>query len=216
MKITKTESYQDYMNLCMVTRGKLILVEEWGDGDMGEAVKRSVVQIQMGQGQVICYNPYIIAPNEPLPANTKCKVWNSFTKAIEDYYGTVECNPTGIDLVIVEPNQFSKDIIVMIETTLLKNDSEILVECAEVYVEPDDSIHCNRGADIMQVRLTHRRSGQPTYDGHAHIIPILFKDPTWEDIEQEYIKEHPAFSAPYPGFDDWLKKNYNVPTRKVK
>lgn len=40
------------------------------------------------------------------------------------------------------------------------------------------------------------------------------KENSWDEIEQEYIKEHPAFSAPYPEFKTWLRENYNAPTRK--
>lgn len=39
---------------------------------------------------------------------------------------------------------------------------------------------------------------------------------TWKDINDEYCKEHPPFSGPYPRFEDWLKDNYNPPTRKSK
>lgn len=40
---------------------------------------------------------------------------------------------------------------------------------------------------------------------------------TWENIEQEYLKEeYPVFGAPYNAmtFIEWLNKYYHIPKRK--
>lgn len=58
-----------------------------------------------------------------------------------------------------------------------------------------DNLACRGQGDIMFARL---------------IIPPL----TWDDIQQEYNKCFPPFSAPYPDFLTWVKENYNVPTKK--
>lgn len=55
--------------------------------------------------------------------------------------------------VIVTPDQFSESNLREIVDGRVKNGDKVEVEMETVYIEPDDSIHCNRGSDVTRVRL---------------------------------------------------------------
>lgn len=76
---------------------------------------------------------------------------------------------------------------------ILVEGKEVEFEIKEVYVEPDESIHCNRGADVKYAKL---------------IFPE--KTWTWNDIINEYYNDKVQTYT----FADWLKKHYNPPTKK--
>lgn len=167
MKLTKTEPYQDYSNLCMVHRGKLILVPCLTSNEEKD-IENSLIHVHIGQGQYHCFNPYIVSETEPLPVNVRCEVWNSFSKAIEGYYSTVAIRPAGIHLVIVMPEQFHNDTILELQhpvAAVFRDNDEVLVETMQTDDEPAYDV----------IKTVHR---EPYFNGFVKIFkaPIINKD----------------------------------------
>lgn len=83
------------------------------------------------------------------------------------------------------------------EALELGEGAEVEFEIEEIYVEPPESIHCNRG-------------------GYDKFAKIKFKEPkqeSWEEIIIEYVNSSVNKA---PGITEWLKDNFNPPTRKEK
>lgn len=55
---------------------------------------------------------------------------------------------------------------------------------------------------------------RPHINGHTTSINLFFEaleeiKQIEEELMQEYMKEYPPFSAPYPDFDEWVKQKRN-------
>ncbi len=109
--------------------------------------------------------------------------------------------PKLIQKILVLPEQISLEILQMIVEGNLTNGDEVILEC-EGFFHPKEEWDGDMGGEfIKNIKLNK--------DNHVILIPD-----EWNEIEQEYMKENPPFSAPYPDFTDWLKRHYEAPKRK--
>lgn len=80
-------------------------------------------------------------------------------------------------------------------TQTLFSGEEVEFEIISVYVEPDDSIHCNRGADVKYARII-----------------IDDSDKKWNQIFSKWN----SITSSRLVFFEWLKKNYKAPDAKSR
>lgn len=103
--------------------------------------------------------------------------------------------------ILALSEHFSPEILKMIVNGELEDGDEVLLECEGFFIPKEEWDGEMGGEYIKNIKLNNQN--------HIIIIPD-----EWKEIELEYIKEHPPFSAPYPDFTEWLKHNYHAPKRK--
>lgn len=107
-----------------------------------------------------------------------------------------------VSKVLVLPENFSLKHIEDICEGKLKDGTSVFVECIRhnSHNTPDIS---QEELDLI-IKLNNN---------HINLVEAD-KEDGWNDIDQHWMEEHPPFSGPYPRFHEWLKENYNPPTRK--
>lgn len=122
-------------------------------------------------------NPYLIAPDEVLPAKTDSFVYNSFTKTVEKFYTTEEIKPAGIYLVVATPSEFPKFILRKILDKELTENSEIVLECRKIYVPKSVGPECPvlHGKVIEAINRYDKRAHyqwEVSHNSKGNFVPI--------------------------------------------
>ena len=110
------------------------------------------------------------------------------------------------------------------------NPNEVIPASAyfQIPIHPDNEPYCNKYyEDSYEEEVEWEKVLVCTYcggefcdnlrcNGHPddEYARLVQKEESWAEIGEEYYKEHPPFSAPYPRFEDWLKQNYHPPKKK--
>lgn len=87
---------------------------------------------------------------------------------------------------------------------------EVEFEIIEKYVEPDDNIHCNRGADIKFAKLISKQEELPNES--FNMLMKGSEQESWDEIET-MLKSYISFSDLFEIMQE-IKKKYNPPTKK--
>lgn len=104
--------------------------------------------------------------------------------------------------------------------------NEIEFEIVNVYVEPPETIHCNRGADVPHAKMideTHyllsTKANRKRLQSHSdQMIDRMNDDEEWDNIFHDYqMDNYPPFGGPFTdavSFEEWLKNKFHPPVRK--
>lgn len=102
----------------------------------------------------------------------------------------------GDDVEIIDYPLHPEDVEKHCKGVVFFADVDIDFELVEVYVEPPDTIHCNRGSNVKYAKIST----------------------SWDNIFDDYQKEnYPPFGGPFDDaytLSEWLKKNFHPPKRK--
>ncbi len=196
-KVTNTESHKtSQKDSVTCAKGKLVLIE-WD---------KKLIKTPVGSGENPKM-PIIISETEKLPKLTQCKVYNSISKKIEDYYSTVELKVEKIYFILALPENFSPKQLKAVADGKIKDGEKVLIKC-EV-----------NAYDGMKRKIQYAmHEGDYTesvimLNDQSHIT-LHVAENTWDDI----IENHRVFMVQKTGRDisiiQWLKDNYNPPTLK--
>lgn len=75
------------------------------------------------------------------------------------------------------------------------DDTEVEFDLVSVYIEPPDSIHCNRGYDVFYAKINDDNE-------------------IWNNILAEFLNEEHHHSDTGITINEWLIKNFHPPKRK--
>lgn len=133
-RIKNTETI--FQTKSFVCKGMLVLIPLQGD-DTGHLRDR----------ETNWFEPVIVSETEKIELDDYCVLFDDLGNPMslpQMWKGEGVLN-NGLRKVIVRPEQFSSRQIRYMYDNFIKNGDYLYVETVERYVEPPDSIHCNRG-----------------------------------------------------------------------
>lgn len=215
VKVKSVENYEDKQGKHLVCKGKLVLIRT--------GLINAILQIPNNFEGFDYYKPIIISETEEIEVGDKfiteqnhifiCTSKDDncikfFKEGLED--DGYEYTTTNGRKILVLPEQFSTKQLQAIVDGKMKDGDEVYVEC-EGY---------NRSTtweyDEPEMYIIAKFLPEP---GHIKLFPVK-KEETWDDIierftENKFFDEHNTYDyLIYSDLEEFLKKNYNPPTRK--